>query len=87
MRIFTSADGRGWSARIYDGPQDDAIHSAGVGWEAVLFEETGAGTAQRLVYRPAGWLATATDDELQTALEQSEAVRARWGAEPQQAGG
>ncbi len=87
MRVFASADGRGWSARVYDGPQDDRIQAAGVGWEAVLFEAMSGGTGQRLAYRPAGWLAGAGPEELRTALEQSEAVRARWGTERQQAGG
>ncbi|HEX7117486.1 MAG TPA: hypothetical protein VF212_01780 [Longimicrobiales bacterium] len=86
MRIFTSADGRSWSARVYDGSQDDRIGAPGVGWEAVLFEAADDRT-QRLAYRPAGWLAGATVEELRAALEQSEAVRARWGTERQQAGG
>ena len=87
MRMFVTADGRSWSARIYDGPQGDEIRAPGVGWEAVLFEQPAEGAVQRLVYRPAGWLAAAGIDELRDALEQSEAVRARWDAAPQQAGG
>lgn len=87
MRVFTSADGRSWSARVYDGPREEGIGAAGVGWEVVLFEEAGSESAQRLAYRPAGWLATASVEDLREGLEQSEAVRARWGAEPQRAGG
>lgn len=87
MRAFTSADGRRWSVRLYDGPQDDRIRGAGVGWEAVLFESEGEGTVQRLAFRPVGWLAAAGPEELRSALEQSEAVRTRWGGETQRAGG
>lgn len=86
MREFSSGDGRNWSARVYDGPSDGALGTARVGWEVILFEEVGAEGAQRLAYRPAGWLAAASVEDLRDALEQSEAVRARWGAEPQQAG-
>ncbi|HEX6940862.1 MAG TPA: hypothetical protein VF158_15705 [Longimicrobiales bacterium] len=87
MRIFMSADGRSWRARVYDGPQDDGIGAPGVGWEAVLFETADDDMTQRLAYRPAGWLTGAALDDLRTALEQSEAVRARWGTERQRAGG
>lgn len=87
MRVFASADGRSWSVRLYDGPQDGGIRAAGVGWEAVLFEDVGDGSVQRIAYRPAGWLAAASAEDLRAALHESEAVRARWGAERQRAGG
>jgi hypothetical protein len=35
--------------------------------------------AQRLVYRPAGWLTQASTIELAAALEEGVFVRARWG--------
>jgi hypothetical protein len=48
------------------------------GWETILFESSPAGAA-RLVYRPAGWLRTASDDDLAVALAEAEPVRAQWG--------
>ena len=86
MRMFSSGDGRSWTARVYDGPRDEELSAARVGWEVILFEESGSEGAQRIAYRPVGWLATASVEDLREALEQSEAVRARWGAEPQRAG-
>jgi len=86
MRMFSSGDGRSWTARVYDGPRDEELSVARVGWEVILFEESGSEGAQRIAYRPVGWLAPASAEDLREALEQSEAVRARWGAEPQRAG-
>lgn len=85
MRVFSSADGRSWCARIDVGADEAGAPSGGVGWEAVLFEPHGEDPTQRLTYRPAGWLAGASDEDLIEALAEAEAVRARWG-EPQRAG-
>lgn len=86
MRVFASADGRSWTARVYDGPADERRRAAGVGWEAILFEVPGENLTQRIEYRPVGWLARADAVELQRALEQAESVRARWGGQPLQSG-
>ena len=73
MRSFTSADGREWTVRSQDVP----ITRVGreVGWETILFDAPGL---QRVTHRPSGWLAVASDAELTAALDESDAVRARW---------
>jgi len=73
MRVFSSA-GRSWVVR------PELLDESGVqrGWETILFESSPAGAA-RLVYRPAGWLRTASDSELAAALAEAEPVRAQWG--------
>lgn len=76
MRVFKVQDGTSWVARP-DG-QPPSMEGATAGWEAILFEKGAAGFA-RLVYRPAGWLQNATEEELAAALAEAEAVRARWG--------
>jgi hypothetical protein len=78
MRVFKIADGTSWVAHLHDG--DEAKPTAErVGWEAILFISDPATVAQRLVYRPVGWLSQATTAELAAALEEGEVVRARWG--------
>jgi hypothetical protein len=81
MRVFKLADGTSWVARLNDGP-DAAAAYAGSGWEAILFEASPHAIAQRLVYRPPGWLGVATPEELAAALEEGLSVRARWGGAP-----
>lgn len=76
MRVFKVKDGSSWLARPEDAPAGDARPRCG--WESILFEQQPAGTA-RLVYRPAGWLAAATEAELAAALAEGESIRARWG--------
>jgi len=84
MLSLASDDGRNWSVRLDDGSQADGN---GVGWELIIFEDRDNPSVQRFTYRPAGWFGRATEAELRAALEESEAVRARWGAAPQPAGG
>jgi len=75
MRVFSTA-GASWVVR----PELLDESGARVGWESILFENEPA-RAARLVYRPVGWLRTATDEELAAALAEAEVVRARWGGE------
>jgi hypothetical protein len=77
MRIFKVADGTSWVARLHD--RSDSSSANRIGWEAILFEATPGSVAQRLVYRPAGWLKDASVSELAAALDEGFAVRVRWG--------
>lgn len=77
MRVFRLVDGTSWVARVHDAPEDPSAVRAG--WEAILFEHSPGAVAQRLVYRPAGWLQHATPGDLAEALEEGVAVRVRWG--------
>ncbi|HSJ23305.1 MAG TPA: hypothetical protein VK929_01390 [Longimicrobiales bacterium] len=77
MKVFKVSDGTSWTARLEAG--DDAGDNTTAGWEAVVFDASPHAVAQRLVYRPAGWFETATPGELAAALEESVAVRVRWG--------
>lgn len=77
MRIFKVADGTSWVARLHDETEGESRRQ--VGWQAILFETGPAAAAQRLVYRPPGWLASATTEDLAAALEEGIAVRVRWG--------
>jgi hypothetical protein len=77
MRVFKVADGTSWTAKLHDpGPPADGKRT---GWEAILFEVIPAASAQRLVYRPAGWLQDASPADLVEALEEGVAIRVRWG--------
>jgi hypothetical protein len=78
MRIFRIADGTSWVARLHDGAGGNGVEPRS-GWEAVVFDASVHELAQRLVYRPAGWLENATPAELADALEEGLAVRLRWG--------
>ena len=78
MKVFKVADGSSWVARLHD-TADDATVSARTGWEAILFESGPGAAAQRLVYRPYGWLDAATPAQLAEALEEGVAIRVRWG--------
>jgi hypothetical protein len=78
MRVFKVSDGSSWVARLHDSTEDGSARMR-IGWEAILFEQEPAHVAQRLVYRPPGWLADASAEELATALEEGVAVRVRWG--------
>lgn len=73
MIRFISEDGRAWSAVVHDGPMQQPEV---VGWEAVVFDADLE--IQRIVFRPAGWLASATEIDLRVALDASEAIRTRW---------
>jgi hypothetical protein len=77
MRVFKMADGSSWIARLHDEPEERGRQ--GVGWQAILFEASPGAVAQRLVYRPPGWLAEATTEELAAALDEGLSIRVRWG--------
>ncbi len=79
MRVFTSEDGRSWTAVALETQQLPA--PAGFGWQAVLFRGVGADPAERIAYRAVGWLADATPEDLRLALAEADGVRARWGAQ------
>ena len=78
MRVFKVSDGTSWIARLHDSPDDEGV-AARTGWEAVLFESGPGAAAQRLVYRPHGWLAVATAEDLAAALDEGVSIRVRWG--------
>jgi hypothetical protein len=78
MRVFRLSDGSSWSARLHDEVKPGTRR---IGWEAVLFESSPHAAAQRLVYRPPGWLESASPGELAAALDEVVAVRVRWGDE------
>ena len=80
MRDFVNRDGRGWKVRLDDGLPDASGFPRRIGWEAVLFEAIPPGRAQKVAYRPAGWLSSAPVEELVNALHEAIAVRARWEA-------
>ncbi len=77
MRVFTSEDGRSWSAVAMETQLLPA--PAGFGWQAVLFRAVGPDPVERIAYRQVGWLTEATQDELRATLAEADAVRARWG--------
>ena len=78
MRVF-KLDGTSWIARPEEETEKEEAEPRS-GWEPILFEADLASVAQRLVYRPAGWLAEATLPDLVAALDEAVVVRARWGA-------
>lgn len=75
MRTFTSEDGVSWVAKLHDGLEPDPPADQRAGWEVVQFD---AGTTTRITYRPSGWLANATVQELLAALREGENVRTVW---------
>ena len=79
MRVFKLADGTSWVARLDDAVDDERVVGARTGWEAIVFESGPGAVAQRLVYRPHGWLAEATPTDLAAALEEGVPIRVRWG--------
>ena len=53
MRLFTSEDGRSWTAvpiEVKEIPRPIAF-----GWQAVLFRTVAPASAERIIYRPVGW--------------------------------
>jgi hypothetical protein len=76
MRVFRLADGTSWVARPVEGEEMD--QPGGSGWSMIVFEESPPTSAQRLVYRPPGWLDQATLPDLVAALEEGVSVRLRW---------
>ncbi len=78
MRVFTSEDGRSWTAVAVEAQQLPA--PAGFGWQTVLFRTVGPDPAERIAYRPVGWLGGASQEELRATLAEADGVRARWGA-------
>jgi hypothetical protein len=81
MRVVRLSDGTSWVVRLHDEPDVGSNATERIGWEAVVFDPSPAGLAQRLVYRPSGWLMTATAADLAAALDEAVAVRLRWGGE------
>jgi hypothetical protein len=79
MRVFKVADGSSWTASVHD-EEGPAVDPSRAGWDAIVFEGTVHAAVQRLVYRPHGWLQDATPGDLAAALDESVAVRMRWGA-------
>ncbi|CAN5752401.1 hypothetical protein BH23GEM9_BH23GEM9_11950 [soil metagenome] len=82
MRVFRLSDGTSWVARLHEGEESTSSDQRS-GWDVILFEVARGAipdiTAQRLVYRPPGWLAEASVTDLLAALEEGVAVRVRWG--------
>ncbi len=77
MRVFTSDDGRSWTAvpiEVKEIPGPVAF-----GWQAVVFRTVGTASMERIIYRPVGWLPDATPEDLRVALQEADGVRARWG--------
>jgi hypothetical protein len=79
MKVFRVSDGTSWVARLHDTADGDGAATSRTGWEAILFESGPGAAAQRLVYRPHGWLAEASQDDLAAALEEGVSIRVRWG--------
>ncbi len=77
MRVFTSDDGRSWTAVAVEGKELQS--PAEFGWQAVLFRTVESAPAERIAYRPVGWLAAASAADLREALTGADGVRARWG--------
>lgn len=77
MRVFKVSDGTSWVARLHDTAEDGAAEQR-AGWEAIVFHNGPSDVAQ-LVYRPNGWLAGASPEELAAALAEGVAIRVRWG--------
>ncbi len=77
MRVFTSDDGRSWTAVAVEGKE--LQNPAEFGWQAVLFRTVEPTPAERIAYRRVGWLAAASADELREALIGADGVRAHWG--------
>jgi hypothetical protein len=75
--VFKVADGTSWVARLDEG--GEAQPQPLTGWQGVLFERSPHTAAQRLVYRPPGWLDRATPADLAAALEEGVPVRTSWG--------
>jgi hypothetical protein len=82
MREFKADDGSRWTARIDSGVPGRQDIMTRVGWEPILFESTLVPDDQRFVYRPAGWLASASAAELTNALNEADAIRVSWGVAP-----
>jgi hypothetical protein len=79
MRVFKVSDGTSWMARLHETTDDGTPVTSGTGWQAILFETGPGAAAQRLVYRPHGWLADATPQDLEAALDEGVSIRVRWG--------
>ena len=75
MRIF-KLDGKQWVAQLHDLPAEKAAAQSRAGWEVIQFDTQPSSSVQRISYRPAGWLAQASIDELIAALREGETVRA-----------
>ena len=77
MRIFKT-DGKTWTATLHEEGEANTVADDRVGWEIVQFDTQPPGQIQRITYRPAGWLANATIQDLVAALREGDTVRATW---------
>jgi hypothetical protein len=77
-RTFKAEDGTSWVARIHDGVEVRRPLDERTGWEVVQFDPAHAGAVQRITYRPAGWLASASIQDLVRALQEGDTVRTTW---------
>jgi hypothetical protein len=79
MRVFKVSDGTSWQARLQEPGAEAGSSASTAAWEAILFQPGRNTDVDRLVYRPAGWLAAASQEDLAAALEEGVRVRVRWG--------
>jgi hypothetical protein len=77
MRVFKLSDGTSWIAKIHEA--NDGMAQPATGWDTILFHQDHDLFGQRLVYRPRGWLSSASSAELAAALDEGVAIRVRWG--------
>lgn len=77
MRTFVSEDGRTWVVKLHDGLVNNPPAER-AGWEVIQFDTDPPGTTQRITYRPSGWLQNANIQDLISALQEGETVRASW---------
>jgi hypothetical protein len=77
-RAFKAEDGTSWVARIHDGVEIRRPLDERAGWEVVQFDPAPPAAVQRITYRPAGWLANASIQDLIKALQEGETVRTSW---------
>jgi hypothetical protein len=77
MRTFKT-DGKMWIAKLHEDIGQMPVAEERVGWEAIQFDTDPPGQIQRITYRPAGWLNNATIQDLISALQEGDTVRANW---------
>jgi hypothetical protein len=82
MRMFKSDDGKKWTAKLHEDVEVKPATDERAGWEIIQFDTEPPGKIQRITYRPAGWLALATIQELLVALREGDTVRANWRESP-----
>ena len=77
MRTFR-LEGKTWTATLHERGHALPVTDERAGWEIVQFDTKPPGQIQRITYRPAGWLANASLQELIAALLEGDTVRASW---------